>query len=116
MRWQLLIEEFGPTIKYIKGPKNIVANVLSRLNLVSSPSNLQDMADCYGLDKDDLPSDAFLITYHLINRKQNKDKILLPTIYQGAKHYTLKEFHGGGRSSQLLCYKDRIVIPKGLQK
>ena len=41
MRWWLLIEEFGPTIKYIKGPKNIVANALSRFNLVSSPSDLQ---------------------------------------------------------------------------
>ena len=57
MRWQLLIEEFGPTIKYIKGPKNIVADTLSRLNLVSLPSDSQDMVDCYGLDKDDLPSD-----------------------------------------------------------
>ena len=84
MRWQLLIKEFGPTIEYIKGPKNIVADVLSRLNLVSSPSNVQDMADCYGLDKDDLPSNAFLITYQLINHKQNKDKTLLATIIQGA--------------------------------
>ena len=116
MRWQLLIEEFGPTIEYIKGPKNIVANALSRLNLVSLPSNIQDMVDCYGLDKDDLPSDAFPITYQLINSKQNKDKTLLATNKQCAKHYTLKEFHGGSRSSQLLCYKDRIVIPKGLQK
>ena len=32
MRWQLLIEDFGPTIKYIKGPKNIVADALSRLD------------------------------------------------------------------------------------
>ena len=116
MRWRLLIEEFRPTIEYIKGPKNIVANALSRLDLVTSPSNLQDMVDCYGLDKDDLPSDAFPITYQLINCKQTKDKTLLTTIKQGAKHYMLKEFHGGGRSSQLLCYKDRIVLPKGLQK
>ena len=114
MRWWLLIEEFGPTIKYIKGPKNIVANVLSRLNLISLPSNLQDMADCYGLDKDDLPSDAFLITYQLINHEQKKDKTLLTTT-KGAKHYMLKEFHGGNRSPQLLSYKNRIVIPKGLQ-
>ena len=82
MRWQLLIEEFGPTIEYIKGPKNIVADVLSRLDLVSLPSNLQDMADCYGLDKDDLPSDDFPITHQLINCKQNKDKTLLTTIKQ----------------------------------
>ena len=99
MRWWLLIKEFGPTIEYIKGTKNIIADVLSRLNLVSSPSNVQDKADCYGLDKDDLPSNAFLITYQLINHEQNKDKTLLTTINQGAKHYKLKEFHGGGRSS-----------------
>ena len=85
MRWRLLIEEFGPTIEYIKGPKNIVANALSRLNLVSLPSNLQDMADCYGLNKDDLPSDAFLSTYQLINCEQNHDKTLLATIKNGAK-------------------------------
>ena len=99
MRWWLLIEEFGPTIEYIKGPKNIVANVLSRLDLVSSPSNVQDIMDCYGLNKDDLPSNAFPITYQLINHKQNKDITLLATIKQGAKHYMLKEFHGGSRSS-----------------
>ena len=116
MRWWLLIEEFGPTIKYITGPKNIIANALSRLNLVSSSSNPQDMADHYGLDKDDLPSDAFLITYQLITCKQSHDKTLLVTIKNGAKNYSLKEFHGGSRSSWLLCYKDRIVIPKGLQK
>ena len=116
MRWQLLIEEFGPTIEYIKGPKNIVVDALSRLDLVSLPSDLQDMADCYGLNKDDLPSNAFPITYQLINCEQNKDNPLVTTIKQGAKHYMLKEFHGGSRSSQLLCYKDRIVIPKGLQK
>ena len=114
MRWWLLIEEFGPTIEYIKGPKNIIDNALSRIDLVSSPSDLQDMADCYGLDKDDLPSNAFLITYQLINHEQNKDKTLLTTA-KGAKHYMLKEFHGGNRSPQLLCYKNRIVIPKGLQ-
>ena len=74
------------------------------------------MADHYGLDKDDLPSDAFLITYQLITCKQSHDKTLLVTIKNGAKNYSLKEFHGGGRSSWLLCYKDRIVIPKGLQK
>ena len=114
MRSPLLIEEFGPTIEYIKGPKNIVADALSRLDLVSLPSNVQDLANCYGLDKDDLPSDAFLITYQLINHEQNKDKTLIATA-KGAKHYMLKEFHGGDRSPQLLCYKNRIVIPKGLQ-
>ena len=63
-----------------------MADALSRLNLVSLPSDLQDMADCYGLDKDDLPSDAFPITYQLINHEQNNDKTLLATVNQGEKH------------------------------
>ena len=105
MRWQLLIEEFGPTIKYIKGTKNIIADVLSRLDLVSSPSNVLNMVDCYGLDKD-----AFPITYQLINCEQKK--ALLTTIKQGVKHYMLKEW----QVLSIACYKDRIMIPQGLQK
>ena len=31
MRWRLLLEEYGPEIQYIKGPKNVVADALSRL-------------------------------------------------------------------------------------
>ena len=31
MRWRLLLEEYGPEIEYIKGPKNVVADELSRL-------------------------------------------------------------------------------------
>ena len=37
MTWQLHIEEFGPTIEYIKGPKNIVANVFNRLDWYLCP-------------------------------------------------------------------------------
>jgi hypothetical protein len=42
MQWQLLIEEFSPEIKYVKGIKNVVADALSRLhtntgNLVQDP-------------------------------------------------------------------------------
>ena len=34
MRWILLLEEYGPKIKYIKGPDNDEAEVLSRLSLI----------------------------------------------------------------------------------
>ena len=32
-RWCRTIEEFDPTIEYIKGPRNVVADALSRLAL-----------------------------------------------------------------------------------
>jgi hypothetical protein len=98
MTWRLLIEEFGPTIHYIKGPKNVVADALSRLDLMSPTTDL-NMADCYGLDKTDLPSTAFPVTYELINREQQKDETLLATIQKGVQHYTLKAFHGGGKTT-----------------
>jgi hypothetical protein len=32
MQWRVIIEEFRPTMKYIKGPKNIVADTQSSQN------------------------------------------------------------------------------------
>jgi hypothetical protein len=66
MRWHLIIEEFGSTIQYIKGPKIIVADTLSHLDILPYEESL-DMADCYGLDDDDLSSDSFPLTYSLID-------------------------------------------------
>jgi hypothetical protein len=76
MQWHLIIEEIGPTMEYIKGPRNIVANTLSHLEMTSNTESL-DMADCYGLDIDDLSDNAFPISYTLIDHKQKKDKTLL---------------------------------------
>ena len=42
MRWMLLLEEYGPEIKYIKGPKNVVADALSSL---SKPCDIVDSID-----------------------------------------------------------------------
>ena len=113
MQWHLIIEEFGPTMEYIKGPKNIVANTLSHLEMTSDTESL-DMADCYGLDSDDLPDNAFPISYTLIDCKQKKDKTLLKQAQTCS--YSLKKFHGGGTTVCLLCFKDKIVIPTSLTK
>jgi hypothetical protein len=72
------------------------------------------MADCYGLDSDDLPDDAFPISYTLIDCKQKKEKTLLKQAQTCL--YSLKKFHGGGATVCLLCFKDKIVIPTSLTK
>ena len=33
MRWRLLLEEYGPELKYIKGEHNVVADALGQLPL-----------------------------------------------------------------------------------
>jgi hypothetical protein len=63
-------------MEYIKGPKNIVTDTFSHLEMTSDTESL-DMADCYGLDCDDLPDNAFPISYTLIDHEQKKDKTLL---------------------------------------
>jgi hypothetical protein len=74
MRWRLIIEEYNPKIRYIKGTKNIVADALSRLDINPDSNN---SLEYYGLEKDDLPEDAFPLTYYLLNREQTKDESLL---------------------------------------
>jgi hypothetical protein len=43
---------------------------------MTSDTESLDMADCYGLDSHDLPDDAFLISYTLLDQEQKKDKTL----------------------------------------
>jgi hypothetical protein len=66
MRWLLIIEEFGPTMEYIKGPKNIVTDILIS-KWLPIWNLLSEMADCYGRDSNDLPDNAFPISYTLID-------------------------------------------------
>jgi hypothetical protein len=54
------------------------------------------MADCYGLDSDDLPDNAFPISYTLLDREQKKNKTLLKQAQTTTCAYSLKKFHGGG--------------------
>jgi hypothetical protein len=63
-------------MEYIKGPKNIVTDALSHLEMTSNMESL-DMVDCYGHDSDDPPDDAFLVSYTLLDHEQKKDKTLL---------------------------------------
>ena len=43
MRWRLIIEEFSPELVYIQGEKDIVADALSRLEIIDDVDyNLSD--------------------------------------------------------------------------
>ncbi len=102
-------------MEYIKGPKNIVADTLSHLEMTSNMASL-DMADCYGLNSNDLPDNAFPILYTLCDCGQKKDKTLLKQAQTMTRVYSLKKFHGGSTTVHLLCFKDKIVILTSLTK
>ena len=47
MRWRLILEEFGPELKYIKEENNVVANALSRLEM-SDNQDILNISELYG--------------------------------------------------------------------
>ena len=60
MRWRLILEEFGPELKYIKGENNVVADALSRLE--KSPNQeILNISELYGYDDEDMPNSAYRI-------------------------------------------------------
>mgnify|MGYP005753024869 CR=1 FL=1 len=122
MRWRLILEEYGPELHYVKGEHNIVADALSRLDL--HPTNSTEatapdetyLSELYAADDEELPQDAFPLTYRNIALEQNKDKQLMKTIQSHTKGYELKVFHGGGKKCPLICFNGKIVMPTTLQR
>ena len=50
MRWRLVLEEFGPTLDYIKGEENTVADALSRLEIEEQDMDEIQMAETFGTE------------------------------------------------------------------
>jgi len=120
MRWHLLIEEYGPELVYIKGANNHVAGALSRLETTDetkplSEMNQQELAEVFAIDKADFPTDASPISYRVLAQHQNKYKSLLSKIKTKQPNYAIQAYHGGGRSQDLITFKDKIVVPSSLQ-
>ena len=69
MRWRLILEEFVPELKYIKGEKNVIAYALSYLESKDNQYIL-NISEIYGYDDKDLPDSAYPIHYHNIAKSQ----------------------------------------------
>ena len=72
MRWRLILEEFGPELKYIKGENNVVADTLSRLEK-SDNQDILNISELYVYNDKDLPDSAYPIRYHGISKAQEND-------------------------------------------
>ena len=103
MRWRLILEEYGPELKNIKGENNVVADALSRLQMLplKSESNPLYMVEHFGLEEDDLPTDAFPLSYKTLMIHQQADKPLMNTA-KTHKGYAVAQFHGGGKTMALI--------------
>ena len=118
MRWRLIIEEFSPELVYIQGERNIVADALSRLDIVDKEYEFSDTQklETFYAELFDLNSNTTVnpVTYKNIMVHQQKDTHLIKTA-STEKGYSVNVFHGGEKIRRLICYNGKIVIPKLLQ-
>ena len=107
MRRRLLLEEYGPEIEYIKGPKNVVADALSK------PPKKGDIVDDVDAVLPSLTKDENIFPVHLkeIQAKQAKDRDLRQKIKTNPSHFqkTVVE------QVKVVTYKDRIYVPKAFK-
>ena len=75
MRWRLIIEDFGPELKYIKGEKNVVDDALSHIEM-SDNQEILNISKIYRYDDADMPDSAYPISYNDIARAHKTDSKL----------------------------------------
>ena len=114
MHWRLILEEFGPELKYIKGENNVVTNALSRLE-ISPNQEILNISELYGYGDEDLPDSAYPIRYHDIAKAQKTDSKLQQKLVSN-KYYTLDTFCGGYKYHFLIFQNNKICLPAALQK
>ena len=114
MRWRLILEEFGPELKYIKGENNVVADALSHLEICDN-QDILNIYELYGCNDKDLPDSAYPICYHNIAKAQETDSKLQQKLVSH-KDYTLDTFRGGDKYHLLICRNNKICLPAALQK
>jgi len=102
IRWRLLIEEYGADLSYIKGENNIVADTLSRLDLLPEKelesyhhgTLLQLFTNDTIKDMKENKNDIYPLCFKTLEVEQNKDKDLMAEIRKENHPYTLNTFRG----------------------
>ena len=119
MRWQLVLEKYGPDLIWLKGSKNQAADTLSRLPYMENDTkeneySLLELAELYGVE--DIPDEAFSLMYKYLQKGQGSDQSLLRAANKKDSPYTSKVFFGGSKAHILVVYNNKIVIPGAMKK
>ena len=112
----LILEEFGPTLNYIKGEHNVVADTLIQLDLTEEEFS----SDAFAGDQDGSPEE-FPFSYAMIAQEQPNDPELMNR-YVTSELYDKIMCKHADKEYELITRTDegtnqtKIVVPKSLQK
>ena len=110
MRWRLILEEFGPDIKHIKGEDNTVADAISRL-----PTANQDQIESC-TDTQDPLSKTLTESEYLVLEEDEGFPLNLPIVQQAQKeelnirNSKLKQLVNNKKSGYKLNTLDEIEL------
>lgn len=79
MHWRLPVKKYGPTICYVKGSHNVVADTLSHLDILNLDVD-QEPREC--LFQIELPSDTFPLTNKQIATHQKVDPCICAKLHE----------------------------------
>ena len=116
LHWRLLVEEFAPKFEYLPGPKNVVADQLSRLplspleeklDLTSLHSKLHECLMYY-------PNDihVFPLSFPRVREAQQTDPVILALLQQGI--YAVENFANVDLITHHVNGRRKIVLPAAL--
>ena len=73
LRWRMVLEEHDPELNNIQGEHDLVADMLSRLDLLPERET-PAVNDLLAFNEDDVPSDCFPVQFKRITQHQHQDK------------------------------------------
>ena len=111
-RWRWTIEEFGPDLEYINGPRNVVADALSRLDTsnVTLDKHFRCSPELYENSDDNNLIIDFPLSTAVIAEHQQKDTSLVRQIKSHPEYFT-KRVDG----HNVILLNKKIFIPKSLR-
>ena len=115
-RWKQKIEEFAPTLHYVKGHTNIEADALSRLPSMNPKQAVEAMLNHPPVDPNKSILNSYPLDLKLINKYQQLDPPLMKAVKED-KRFSFTNLYGNEfiTYQPLRSQKQCIVIPQQLQ-
>jgi RNase H-like domain found in reverse transcriptase len=117
MCWRLMLKEYSPELCYNKGECHVVADALSRLDMLADhPVSEEKVAEMFATDSDTgTQAKVFPLVYSNIEDQQKKNPEIQKAFQDKKDLYKETVYPCGDHSYMLITKNDKIFLPKAHQ-